>query len=93
MTMKEILKEPSTKIVDVRTVQEFEMGHLENAINIPLDQIPASIETLKNFNAPAIVFYCRSGNRSGQAVGYLRQSGFEHVYNGVSLEDMTYLLN
>lgn len=93
MTLKEIVKTPSTKIVDVRTEQEYATGHLQNAINIPLDAITTSIGNIKNFNAPAIVFYCHSGNRSGQAVNYLRQIGLQNVYNGGSIEDMNYLLN
>ena len=48
-------------------------GHLQNAVNIPLDAITANADKVKNFNAPAIIFYCRSGNRSGQAVNYLGQ--------------------
>jgi phage shock protein E len=93
MTLKEIVKAPTTKIVDVRTEQEYAMEHVQNAINIPLDALAANAERIKNFNAPAIVFYCRSGNRSGQAVSYLRQLGMQKVYNGGGLDDMKYLLN
>lgn len=93
MTLKEILHKPDTKIIDVRTKQEYMAGHVEGAINIPLDTIPANTDQIRNLNAPAIVFYCRSGNRSGQAVGYLKQLGFAGVYNGGALEDMQYLLN
>ncbi|HCT24025.1 MAG TPA: rhodanese-like domain-containing protein, partial [Chitinophagaceae bacterium] len=35
--------------------------------------------------------YCRSGNRSGQAVGYLQQQGFTNIYNGGSLEEASAL--
>ena len=93
MKLKEVIKNPSAKIVDVRTEEEYAMDHLPGAINIPLDKIAANIERIKSFNAPAIIFYCRSGNRSGQAVNYLRQSGLQHVYNGGGIEDMNYLLN
>ncbi len=93
MTVREIIKEPSTKIVDVRTKQEFDMGHLENAVNIPLDSIPANAGEIKDLNAPFIVFYCRSGSRSGQAVNYLKQLGLQNVFNGGSIEDLNSLLN
>lgn len=93
MKLKEIIKDPSAKIVDVRTEQEYAMAHLQNAINIPLDKIAVNVERIKSFNALAIIFYCRSGNRSGQAVNYLRQLGLLHVYDGGSIEDMNYLLN
>lgn len=93
MTLKEIIKELSTKIIDVRTELEFDMGHLQNAINIPLNAISENAEKIKKFDVPAVVFYCRSGNRSGQAVSYLRELGLQHVCNGGSIEDMNYLLN
>ena len=93
MKLKEIVKDHSTKIVDVRTEQEYAIGHLQNAINIPLDAIAANAGKIRNLNAPAVVFYCRSGNRSGQAVSYLRQLGLPNIYNGGSIEDMNYLLN
>jgi rhodanese-related sulfurtransferase len=93
MTLNQIVKVPDTKIVDVRTEQEYATGHLQNAINIPLDTIQANIDRIKNFNAPAIVFYCRSGNRSGQVVRYLRQLGLQNIYNGGGIEDMNYLIN
>lgn len=93
MKLKELVKNPSTKIVDVRTKPEFDMGHVKNAINIPLDSIGANIERLKQLDSSALVFYCRSGNRSGQAVAFLRQAGLSNVFNGGSLEDVNYLLN
>ena len=93
MNLREIVKTPSTKFVDVRTEQEFEMAHIENAINIPLHTIPDNIEKIKNMDAPAIVFYCLSGNRSGQAVSFLKQSGMQHIYNCGGIEDLNYLLN
>ena len=93
MKLKEIIKNPSAKIVDVRTEEEYAMDHLQNAINIPLDKIAVNFERIKSFNASAVIFYCRSGNRSEQAVNYLRQSGLHHVYNGGSIDDMKDLLN
>ncbi len=93
MTLKEIVQDPETKFVDVRTEQEFNIAHLQNAINIPLHDIAENTDKIKGFNAPAIVLYCLSGNRSGQALNYLKQQGFENVYNGGSMEDINYLLN
>jgi rhodanese-related sulfurtransferase len=93
MNLKEIVKTPSTKFVDVRTEQEFEMAHVKDAINIPLHTLPDNVEKIKNLDAPAIVFYCLSGNRSGQAVSFLKQSGMQIVYNGGGIEDLNYLLN
>ena len=73
MTLKEIAKNTSTKFVDVRSETEFKMGHVKNAVNIPLDQFQQRYGEIKGLGETPVVFYCRSGNRSGQAVGYLRK--------------------
>jgi phage shock protein E len=74
-TLKEIVKQADTTIVDVRSTWEVETGKYPGAINIPL------------FEGP-IVLYCRSGSRSGMALQFLQQQGFENLYNGGGLDDM-----
>lgn len=90
MTM---LKKESGRVtlIDVRTPEEFRMGHAEGAINIPLDTIPYRMNEIAALPAPRIL-YCRSGNRSGMAVQILRQAGVTDVHNGGSLEDVLYQL-
>lgn len=91
-TLKEILNTPDVTVVDVRTEEEYNMGHYPGAVLIPLHTIPYAIDEIKAMPKP-IVFYCRSGNRSGQAVAYLRQNGLDNIYNGGGLEDMYYAKN
>lgn len=67
-------------LVDVRTPGEFASGSVKGAVNIPLDTLPSSLAKFKGKNH--IVVFCRSGNRSGQAKGYLEQQGFSTVING-----------
>ncbi|HJS55480.1 MAG TPA: rhodanese-like domain-containing protein [Chitinophagaceae bacterium] len=93
MTLKEITKNSTTKFVDVRSEMEFKSGHVKGAVNIPLDQFQRRYDEIKGLGKTPVVFYCRSGNRSGQAVGYLRQMGIENIYNGGALEDLQYYLN
>jgi len=93
MTLKEIAKNPTTKFVDVRSVGEFNMEHVTGALNIPLDQFQNRYNEIEGLGDTPVVFYCRSGNRSGQAVGYLRQLGIDNIYNGGALEDLQYYLN
>jgi len=69
-------------IVDVRTPEEFKSGHVQGSINIPLDQITSKLSMLKNKNVP-IIAVCRSGARSGSAVGLLKNNGIE-AYNAGS---------
>lgn len=68
-------------IIDVRTKQEFQQGHLKGAVNIPLDQLDKAISKL-NKNKPVITC-CASGMRSGVAKTRLRAEGFT-VENGGS---------
>jgi len=91
-TIKELVKNPSTVIVDVRSPWEFEMEHIPGAKNIPLEEVPAKLAEFKSFQTP-VVLYCRSGARSGMALSMLKQSGVADVYNGGGLEDMQFLLN
>jgi phage shock protein E len=93
MTLKEIAKNSSTKFVDVRSEMEFRMGHVRGAVNIPLDQFQQRYKEIKGLGETPVVFYCHSGNRSGQAVSYLRQMGIDNIYNGGALEDLQYYLN
>lgn len=75
--------------VDVRTPEEFEEQHYPGAINIPLNEVQQRVDELKAMKQP-IVAYCRSGNRSGLAVSFLRQQGITEVYNGGALESLLY---
>ena len=78
-------------ILDVRTPQEFMGGHVANSINIPLQEIEARLEEVKNLSQP-ILLCCASGNRSAQATYFLRNCGIE-CDNGGSWLDVNYLMN
>jgi len=75
------LKNGTATIVDVRSREEFQSGHVAGSINIPLQEVPTKIEEFKNMQKP-LVLCCLSGGRSGQATGYLQQQGVQDVYNG-----------
>ena len=67
------------QLIDVRSVSEFDAGHIEGAKNIPVDVIGSQFE-LNDKDTPIIV-YCRSGARSTRAARTLRSNGFTEVYN------------
>lgn len=62
-------------LIDVRTKEEFILGHIPNAINIPLDTIKEDIAE----KDAEIYLYCRSGNRSATAKKQLEEYGFTNV--------------
>lgn len=66
-------------IVDVRTPQEFFAGHVPGAVNYPLEGIDLWADRLPK-DRPIYV-YCRSGNRSRQAVEYLARRGYTQLYH------------
>ncbi|PKL85398.1 MAG: sulfurtransferase [Ignavibacteriae bacterium HGW-Ignavibacteriae-1] len=68
-------------VIDVRTVAEFNAGHIEGAKLIPYDEIEREIaKVTKDKNAP-IAVYCRSGRRSGIAQQTLEAMGYVNVEN------------
>jgi phage shock protein E len=68
-------------IVDVRTPAEYKGGHIKGSVNIPLDSIGGQTDSLLKKGVP-IITCCRSGARSGMAVGILRKAGIEAVNGG-----------
>ena len=90
--LKELIKNPDTLLVDVRSPLEYGAEHILGAQNIPLEEITTRLTEYRSIHKP-VVLYCRSGNRSGMAVNILKQNGITDVYNGGSLENMQFLLN
>ena len=79
---KEIIAENDHVIIDVRTKEEYEEGHLVDSVNIPYNEITKDI----NISKDKIVFvYCKSGNRSKIAYNTLTNMGYT-VYEGVEVE-------
>ena len=76
------LHESGALIIDVRSPQEFDQGHIKGSKNIPLNIIQREISSLKKTNKP-IITVCQSGARSGMAKSMLKSAGIE-VYNGGS---------
>jgi rhodanese-related sulfurtransferase len=61
-------------IIDVRSYGEFMGGHVAGSINIPLQDLPQQLDEIKAMPQP-VILCCASGNRSGQAMMFLRDQG------------------
>ena len=68
-------------IIDVRSSQEYEEGHLENAINIPYYEIKNKINKISNNKEKEIVLYCEAGTRSKKAYKILKRLQYQNVYS------------
>ena len=69
-------------LIDVRTKEEYDEYHLDNAINIPYDNIANDIKNIENITLDTpIIVYCRSGARSSKAYDALKKEGYNHIYD------------
>ena len=68
-------------IIDVRSKREFEGGHIDGSINIPVDELTNNLNKLKDKNK-IIIACCASGMRSASATSILKSNGYTQVYNG-----------
>lgn len=73
----EILNEENSVIIDVREIDEYNSGHIENAINIPL----GNITDINYDKETKIIVYCATGVRSGEAAKRLTEMGYLNIYN------------
>ncbi|RME22567.1 MAG: rhodanese-like domain-containing protein [Deltaproteobacteria bacterium] len=67
------------QLVDVRTPFEFRSGHLDGAVNIPVDQLPRRLDGLDRQRP--VVLYCRTGSRSRRAAGILARAGYTDIHD------------
>ena len=77
----EKIAESDVVVLDVRTPEEFNSGHILNAINIDIynDYFNSDISTLDKSKSYAV--YCRSGKRSVDASNEMDSIGFKTTYN------------
>ena len=73
-------------LLDVRSEEEYQAGHLPGAILIPHDQLATRMDELP-LRSQAIVVYCRSGGRSARAKSVLTQRGYDRVMNLGGIQD------
>jgi len=88
--MKEKEKKEAAKeiIIDVRNENEFADGHLDKALNIPVQVIAEKIAAAVPDKKAKIMVYCRSGNRSGKAKTILTELGYTDVTNGGAFDEL-----
>jgi UPF0176 protein len=77
--------DPDTVVVDMRNHYEYEVGHFENAIEIPSDtfreQLPMAAEMLQDKKDKNIIMYCTGGIRCEKASAYMLHQGFKNVFH------------
>jgi UPF0176 protein len=80
-----ITEAPETIVVDMRNHYEYEVGHFNNAIEIPSDtfreQLPLAVSLLKDHKDKNIIMYCTGGIRCEKASAWMLHNGFKNVFH------------
>ena len=66
-------------LVDVRTTEEYESGHIQNAINIDFYSESFEKEILLLNKSSSIILYCRTQNRSTKTANFLKENGYMDI--------------
>lgn len=83
----------NTLVIDVRSPGEYASGHVQDAINLPLNRFAQEIERVAPDKNVLVMMYCLSGGRSGGACQLMRQLGYQQVINGGSVGAVALKLN
>ncbi|HLV24101.1 MAG TPA: rhodanese-like domain-containing protein [Moheibacter sp.] len=93
MTTVDAIKNPNATLIDIREPYELEIdGDVQNAINIPMGEIPEKIREIQSMPKPIVIF-CRSGGRASSALNFLKENGVEEVFNGGGFKDVNEILD
>lgn len=77
----QLVQKQGAVLLDVRTPQEFAEGHVDGALNIPVQELESKLASLPAKKDQDVVVYCRSGIRSAKASGILKGAGFTRVHD------------
>lgn len=81
----ELTDKPDTIILDMRNHYEYEVGHFENAVEVPSDtfrdQLPMAVEMMEQDKEKNIIMYCTGGIRCEKASAYMLHKGFKNVFH------------
>lgn len=80
-----LTNDPDTIVIDMRNHYEYEVGHFENAIEVPSDtfreQLPMAAEMMENKKEANIIMYCTGGIRCEKASAYMLHKGYKNVFH------------
>jgi rhodanese-related sulfurtransferase len=81
LQVTQMINRGKTVVVDVRSPDEFAAGHLRDAKNIPLADLPNRIGELDKSKTRTVVVVCESGSRADKAVRKLTAAGFQDAHS------------
>ena len=88
----EMMTSQEVVVVDVRTREEYDGGHIENAVLVPNESIGSEMPEALPDKEATLLIYCRSGRRSKDAAQKLLELGYQNVYDFGGVIDWPYEL-
>ena len=88
----EMMASQEVVVVDVRTREEYDGGHIENAVLVPNESIVSEMPEAPPDKEATLLVYCRSGRRSKDAAEKLLKLGYQSVYDFGGVIDWPYEL-
>ena len=88
----EMMASQEVVVVDVRTREEYEGGHIENAVLVSNESIGSEMPEALPDKEATLLIYCRSGRRSKDAAQKLLELGYQNVYDFGGVIDWPYQL-
>lgn len=78
-------KVPKPTLIDVRSQQEYNQGHLNNARNIPVQQLRRKLDNMDKYKRNEVIVYCQTGSRSASVARLLNKLDFnvKHLKGGL----------
>jgi rhodanese-related sulfurtransferase len=77
----QLINQGKTLLLDVRDAAAFAGGHVRDARNIPLGELPQRLGELEKFKSRPVIVVCQSGIQSSRAIGVLKKAGFAEVFS------------
>ena len=87
---RELIGKPGVVLLDARTQEEYDEGHIESATLLPYDAIVADSAALPADKDATIIVYCRSGRRSAIAARMLADLGYTRIYDLGGIQSWPY---
>ncbi|WP_075256108.1 rhodanese-like domain-containing protein [Herbaspirillum camelliae] len=76
----QMINQGKVLVLDVREAEQFAAGHLRDARNIPLKELPQRIGELDKLKGRAVIVVCQTGTQANRAEASLKKAGFNEVY-------------
>lgn len=91
ISIKELIKDYETTLVDVRIPEQFDKKTAKGTINIPLATIENNIDFFKN--QKKVILFCNKGVQATEALVILKKNGVQNVYFGKTLDNVEAVQN